>query len=58
MLVREISTTTGDSRFTYIVGCLLILVALLIRLGLGLVRLALLVTERLPSLTEDLADLA
>lgn len=43
---------------TYIVRSLLVLVALLVLLCLGLVGGALLVVEGLPSLAEDLADLA
>ena len=43
---------------TYIVGRLLVFVALLVLLCLGLVWGALLVVEGLPSLTEDFADLA
>lgn len=58
-IVRDSSTTTtAERRFTYVVACLLVFVALLVRLGLGLIRLALLRIECLPSLTEDLADLA
>lgn len=44
-------------RCTHVVAGLLVLVALLVRLGLCLIRLALLGIECLPSLTEDLADL-
>jgi hypothetical protein len=40
------------------VGSLLLLVTLLVGLGLGVVRLLLLVAESLPVLTELLADLA
>ena len=41
--VRHRTTTTAvDDRYTYVVARLLIFVALLVRLGLGLVRLALL----------------
>jgi hypothetical protein len=40
------------------VGGLLLLVTLLVGLGLGIVRLLLLVVERLPLLAELLADLA
>jgi len=40
------------------VGSLLFLVTLLVGLGLGIVRLLLLVAESLPVLTELLADLA
>ena len=43
---------------TYIVGSLLVLVALLVLLCLGLIRGALLVVEGLPALAEDFADLA
>ena len=43
---------------THLVGLLLILVPLLVHRGLGLVRGTLLLVERLPSLTEDLANLA
>lgn len=42
----------------YIIGRLLILVALLVRSSLGFVWLALLVVQRLPAFTEDLSDLA
>ena len=44
-------------RVTYVVARLFILVALLVRSGLGLIWLALLPAEGLPSLTKDLADL-
>lgn len=43
---------------SYIVGLLLILIPLLVGSSLGLVGRTLLVAESLPSLTEDLADLA
>ena len=43
---------------THVVAGLLRLVTLLVLLGLLLVRLTLLIVECLPSLTEDLADLA
>lgn len=43
---------------TYVVASLLILVALLVLSSLGLIRSALLVVQSLPSLTEDLANLA
>ena len=43
---------------TYIVGSLLVFVALLVLLCLGLVGGALLVVEGLPALAEDFADLA
>ena len=42
----------------YVVGLLLILVSLLVGSSLGLVRSPLLVTQSLPSLSEDLANLA
>ncbi len=47
-----------DALVTYVVGLLLVLVSLLVGSGLGLIGSALLVAERLPSLTENLADLA
>lgn len=43
---------------TYVVGRLLILIALLVLSSLGLIWSTLLVVQGLPSLTEDLADLA
>ena len=43
---------------TYVVGRLLIFVALLVLSSLGLIRSTLLVIQCLPSLAEDLADLA
>ena len=53
-------TFAADHRLlgTYIVRSLFVLVALLVLLCLGLVRGALLVVEGLPSLAENLADLA
>lgn len=42
---------------TYVVRSLLILISLLILSGLGLIWSALLVVERLPSLTKNLANL-
>lgn len=48
---------TDVSTETYLVSGLLLLVALLVGSGLGLVRLALLLGESLPLLTEQLADL-
>lgn len=57
--VRNSKTpTVADNRNTYVIARLLIFITLLVRLGLGLIRLALFGAERLPSLTEDLADLA
>ena len=47
-----------QGRSTHIVASLLRLVALLVLLGLLLVWLTLLIVECLPSLTEDLANLA
>lgn len=46
------------SRDTHVVARLLALVASLVGLGFGLIRLALLSTECLPALTKNLADLA
>ena len=43
---------------TYLVGGLLLLVALLVGGGLGLVRKTLLLSESLPALTKNLADLS
>jgi hypothetical protein len=48
----------GRELGTYIVAGLLVLVALLVLRGLGLVGAALLLVQGLPSLAEDLADLA
>lgn len=48
----------GFYRWTHVVASLLRLVTLLVGLGLGLIRLALLGAECLPSLTENLAYLA
>lgn len=42
--------------YTYVVGSLLVLVALLVGSSLGLIRGALLFAEGLPALTESLAD--
>ncbi len=47
-----------ECRSAHIVASLLGLVTLLVLLGLLLIRLTLLVVECLPSLTENLADLA
>ncbi len=54
------STLTNVHRLigTYVVGGLLFLVTLLVRGSLGFVRGALLIVQRLPSLAENLADLA
>lgn len=47
-----------EEETTYIVAGLLVLVTLLVLGSLGLVWAALLLVQGLPSLTEDLADLA
>ena len=56
-LIRMAQGSHGGERVTYVVARLFILVALLVRFGLGLIWLALLLAESLPSLTKDLADL-
>ena len=48
----------GSPTYLIIVGCLFFLVALLVCFGLGLIWLALFLVQCLPSLAEDLADLA
>lgn len=51
---------SGETKWssTYVVGLLLILVALLVGGSLGLIGTTLLVVEGLPALTQDLANLA
>jgi hypothetical protein len=56
--IHSQSPVGGVDKESYVVGQLLILISLLVRGSLGLVRGALLVVQRLPALTEDLADLA
>lgn len=54
-----IAGTDESSRLqTHVVSLLLVLVSLLVGGGLGLIRDTLLLVESLPSLTEELADLA
>lgn len=53
-----INLRDSDRSVTYQVDCLLILVALLVGGGLGLIWATLLVVQGLPSLTKDLSDLA
>lgn len=65
MSLQRTATSAVDSMMgvctccwaTYVVACLLALVSLLVGFGFGLIRLALFRVERLPSLTEDLANL-
>lgn len=52
-----INESVWDIEWTYIVSLLLVLVSLLIGSSLGVIGSTLLLVERLPSLTEDLADL-
>lgn len=60
LISTSCSTLANADRLvsTYVVASLLILITLLVLSSLGLIGSALLVVQCLPSLTEDLADLA